>query len=317
MTKSMVLGGAGFIGSHLVDTLLAEGDLVCVVDNLFLGKTSNLPSSIMFAEIDASNPIVLGGVIRDVQPDTIYNLAVMPLPHSLEHPRENVLRNIEIVQNVCEELRRGMVKRLVHFSSSEVYGSAEYEPMCENHPWKASTPYAASKAAGDLICLSYVKTFDCDISIIRPFNNYGPRQNSGAYAGIIPLTIRRILDHEDLVIYGDGNQTRDYIFVKDTARAAVMMGKRDDLKGQIINIASGHDYSMNWLVREIQLLMSSILINRNYEMETSPIDYQPARPGDVRRHIANVLKAKDLLGFEHTTSMANGLKQTIEFYLEK
>jgi UDP-glucose 4-epimerase len=158
-----------------------------------------------------------------------------------------------------------------------------------------------------MICLSYVKTFDCDISIIRPFNNYGPRQNAGSYAGIIPLTINRVLNGEPAVVFGDGHQTRDYIYVKDTATAAIMMGQRDDLKGEIFNIASGHEYSMNWLVGEI-----TKNINPN-----SKILYDHPRPGDVRRHIANVIKAKDKLGFEHKIPMIEGLQKTINWYVKE
>jgi UDP-glucose 4-epimerase len=197
---------------------------------------------------------------------------------------------------------------LIHFSSSEVYGSAQYEPMCENHPIGASTPYAAAKAACDFICMSYVKTFGCNISILRPFNNYGPRQNAGSYAGVIPLTINRLMNGENPIIYGDGLQTRDYIYVEDTVRAAILLAG-SDLQGEIINVGSGHDVSIKWLVSEIMKLVG-------WE-KTREIEIQPARPGDVRRHIANVLKAKDLLGFQHKVGMEEGLKKTVAWYLSK
>jgi len=304
--RVMVTGGAGFIGSHLVDLLADQVDVVCCVDNFFLGKPENINPTAIWADVDVSNWEDLYRFIVDFKPGLVYNLAVVPLPHSLKYPYGNVQQNIAMVQNLCEMQRMGLFKKMVHFSSSEVYGSAQYEPMCENHPWKASTPYAASKAAGDMICLSYVRTFGCDISIIRPFNNYGPRQNAGSYAGIIPLTINRIKCGDPIIVYGDGEQTRDYIFVKDTAMAAVMMGKRMDLKGEVINVASGHEYSINWLVKEIRELMGC---------QYRQIDYQPARPGDVRRHIANVIKAKDVLKFEHSVPMDQGLKETIKYYL--
>jgi UDP-glucose 4-epimerase len=310
MKRALVVGGAGFIGSHLVDALLKEGIKVCVVDNLFLGKASNLSKEVMLLRIDACKIHALDQVILQFKPDTIYNLAVMPLPHSIGRPYENVRTNIKIVQNLCEIMKDGIVKTLIQFSSSEVYGSAKYEPMCEDHPWRASTPYAASKAAGDMICLSYYRTFGCDIKILRPFNNYGPRQNAGSYAGIIPITINRIRNGMPPIIFGDGLQTRDYIYVKDTARAAVMIGKMEGLKGEVINIASGHDYSIFWLVKEIMRLMQHITPS------VGEIEYQPARSGDIRRHIANVLKAKDLLGFEHQVSMEEGLVGTIDWYLK-
>jgi UDP-glucose 4-epimerase len=304
--KCLVVGGAGFIGSHLVDALVKEQANVLVIDNLFLGKKENVNEKAKLVILDVCDENFYD-YVSNFAPDIVYNLAVLPLPHSLVHPLSNIKVNIKIVQTLCEFVRRGWIGKMVHFSSSEVYGSAEYSPMCENHPWKASTPYAASKAAGDMICLSYVKTFDCDISIIRPFNNYGPRQNAGSYAGIIPLTINRVLNGEPAVVFGDGHQTRDYIYVKDTATAAIMMGQRDDLKGEIFNIASGHEYSMNWLVGEI-----TKNINPN-----SKILYDHPRPGDVRRHIANVIKAKDKLGFEHKIPMIEGLQKTINWYVKE
>ena len=309
--KIMVVGGAGFIGSHLVDALVKDGHDVAVMDNLFLGKEENIPKEADCYIADASNNIELSLAITEQQPDVIFNLAVLPLPHSLEHPHQNIYSNIQIVNNLCSQLRRKAYKRLIHFSSSEVYGSAQYEPMCEKHPIEPSTPYAASKAAGDFICMSYSKTFGDDISIIRPFNNYGPRQNAGSYAGIIPLTINRILRKKDPIVYGDGNQTRDYIYVGDTVRAAMMLLKRDDLTGQIFNIASGHDISIKWLVDEIAEIIQS-----ETGEPVKPTQYLKERPGDVRRHIANTLKAKDILGFEHKTGMEEGLRKTINWYLD-
>lgn len=304
--KVLVVGGAGFIGSHLVDALIEQGNKVLVIDNLFLGKKENVNENAKLIIMDVCDENFYGHVFN-FKPDLVYNLAVLPLPHSLVHPLSNIKINIKIVQTLCEFVRRGWIGKMIHFSSSEVYGSAMYSPMCEHHPWKASTPYAASKASGDMICLSYVETFGCNISIIRPFNNYGPRQNAGSYAGIIPLTINRLLKGEPAIVFGDGNQTRDYIYVKDTAKAAVLMGMRNDLKGEVINIASGHEYSMNWLVNEIIKMIDP----------NQKILYEAKRSGDVRRHIANVMKAKDMLGFEHETSMIEGLNQTVEWYVKE
>jgi UDP-glucose 4-epimerase len=305
--RILVIGGAGFIGSHLVDALIEEENRVIVIDNLFLGQRQNVNRSAVFIELD---PIYekerLRFILTHDKIDLVYNLAVLPLPHSLEYPFKNISDNILLVQILCEELRCGFYKRLIHFSSSEVYGSAQYSPMCESHPIEPSTPYAASKAAGDMICLSYWKTFGCNISIVRPFNNYGPRQNAAGYAGVIPLTINRILDGLPPIIYGDGKQTRDYIHVCDTARAAVLLGEQD-LPGEVINVASGHDISIAWLVEKIVVLMKG----------SHSIIFAPERPGDVRRHIANTLKAKDLLDFEHVIGMEAGLRETIDWFKMK
>lgn len=302
--KTMVIGGAGFIGSHLVDALLDDGQMVCAVDNLFLGKMENVRKDAVFAFENACDLNSMGELISKFKPETIYNLAVMPLPHSLKDPYKNIKINIKIVQNLCELLKEDLFKKLIHFSSSEIYGSALYSPMCEDHPMRPLTPYAASKAAGDMICLSYVKTFGSNISIIRPFNNYGPRQNARSYAGVIPLTINRIKEKKDVIIYGDGKQTRDYIFVRDTARAALMIERRNDLRGEVFNIGSGRDISICELVDRIMTTMG-VVVEVKHERE---------RMGDVHRHIANCLKAKDMLGFEPLVGLDEGLEETVEWY---
>jgi UDP-glucose 4-epimerase len=300
----MVIGGAGFIGSHLSNRLANEGFRVAVLDNLFLGNIKNLNSNMEFYRNDASDYGLLSRDIMAFYPEIIINLAVLPLIHSLEMPSYNFTINTKIVLNLLELLRIGAYKRFIHFSSSEVYGSAEYAPMDEKHSLSASTPYAASKAACDVLALSYAKTFGNNVAIIRPFNNYGPKQNGGSYAGIIPLTINRILDGKEPVIEGTGKQTRDYIFVEDTVEAVLKLIEKEDIRGEVFNVASGHDISIEWLVKEICRLM-------NY---SGRIKYKSERAGDVKRHIANTLKAKDVLGFHHKIGMETGLNKTIDWY---
>ena len=255
--KIAVVGGAGFIGSHLVD-LLVENHKVFVIDNLFLGKKENVNIAAEFFVRDASDIIDLRLIFKKIKPDVVFNLAVLPLPHSIQCPYKNVMENTLIVSNLLDLQHACWFDRLIHFSSSEVYGSAQYTPMCESHPLEAVTPYAASKAAGDLICMSYHRTFHSKVSIIRPFNNYGPRQNMGTYAGLIPITVNRIMNGKAPLISGDGLQTRDYIYVGDTARAAKMLLERKDLDGEIINVASGRAVSVYEIVRDIRDLMKDI-----------------------------------------------------------
>jgi UDP-glucose 4-epimerase len=306
----MVIGGAGFIGSHLVEALIREGaGEVLALDNFFIGKRNNLPEGVLVYQQDATDLKGLESIFKDRLIDLVFNLAVVPLPHSLEYPQQNFQINTDIVSNLCELLRRKCFRRLIHFSSSEVYGSKTREiQMDEDHPLGPSTPYAASKASGDLLCLSYVRTFGLPISIIRPFNNYGPRQNDGTYAGVIPLTINRLLRGKRPVIFGNGKQTRDYIFVGDTVRAAILLAKKDGLNGEVFNVASGREISILELIREISLLM-------DYRPIIS--DHLPERPGDVRRHIANIYKAEDLLDFRPEIDLSAGLLETIAYYREK
>src|SRR5262245_2937413 len=207
----LVTGGAGFIGSHLVDRIVRESPSnLVVIDNLFLGKEENLCQarqafpSLRFYRQDVSDYQAMKQILGAEEVEVLFNLAVIPLPTSLEHPRWTVDNNLATITTVCELLREGYYRTLIHFSSSEAYGSARYVPMDESHPHHPSTPYAASKSAGDHVALSYHKTFGIDLSILRPFNNFGPRQNEGAYAGVIPIVIDRVLQGKPLTIYGDG-----------------------------------------------------------------------------------------------------------------
>lgn len=308
----LVTGGAGFIGSHLVDRLIEEEpEKIVVVDNFFLGKKANLADALknfgnlkIFPE-DASDFEKMNKIIRAEDINVVFNLAVIPLPTSLIKPEWSVDVNIKITNILCELLREEAFETLIHCSSSEAYGSAEYVPMDEKHPLNPTTPYAASKAASDLIVLSYYRTFDIDMAIIRPFNNYGPRQNERAYAGVIPTTMRRILEGEPPIIFGDGEQTRDYIYVTDTVGAMVKIYKNKNTRGKIINIGSGKEISINNLIRTMCQI-------RGYNND--PIHKNP-RIGDVRRHYADITVAKRLIDFKSKISFEEGLMETIEWYV--
>jgi UDP-glucose 4-epimerase len=309
----LVTGGAGFIGSHLVDALASESPKnLVVVDNLFLGKKENLADAqknyknLHFMIEDAGNFDAMRSILKEYKVDIVFNLAVIPLPKSLEEPAWSVHENIKITTNVCELGRQGYYKKLVHFSSSEAYGSAVEIPMNEEHPLIPSTPYAASKAASDYIALSYFKTFGLETVIVRPFNNYGPRQNEGSYAGVIPIVIRKIKQGEPVEIFGDGEQTRDFLYVKETAKATLKLCQAEDAVGRIINLASGKETSVNALVKMMIRIMS---------LKDYPIHHTHPRPGDIRRHCGGIRLANQLIGFEPEIQMEEGLRETIHWYL--
>lgn len=311
----LVTGGAGFIGSHLVDRIIQDSPAkLVVVDNFFLGSDRNLQSAqsmfpdLQVERLDAADLASMQDLVLVNQIDTIFDLAVVPLPTSLTYPAWTVHTNIGIATTLCEIARRGHIERFVHFSSSEAYGSARYVPMDEAHPHDAITPYAASKSAEDHIIGSYVQTFGIDATIVRPFNNIGPRQNPGSYAGIVPIVIRKVLAGEPIEIHGDGNQTRDLTWVRDSADFAVRIHDSEECRGQTLNVATGVETSMNDLVSRIL----KILNKNDY-----PIIHTEVRPGDVRRHCADVSKLDSLLGKKPAILNDEELTETVEWYLKE
>lgn len=307
--RVLVTGGAGFIGSHLVERIARDRPRrLVVVDNLFLGSEANLadarrldPELKLYAQ-DAADYDALGAIIAAEGIDVVFNLAIVPLPASLVNPRWTVDHNIALTTVPCELQRQGYFETLVHFSSSEAYGSAAYVPMDESHPSMPSTPYAASKVAGDYIVLSYRETYGVDASIVRPFNNFGPRQNAGAYAGIIPIVVGRALRGEPIVIYGDGEQTRDFVFAGDVAEAFERAATAQGAAGHVVNVGSGDPVSVNRLLA----VMNDVLGAR-----ATP-EYREARMGDIRASYADATKAERLLGFRAKVSLAQGLLAAAE-----
>jgi len=309
----LVTGGAGFIGSHLVDRLIKEyPENLVVVDNFFIGNIQNLSEAkekfkdLKIYNRDASDYNKMSEIMKNEGIDVVFNLAVIPLPASLTKPRWAFEQNVNITLSICELARNNYFDTLIHFSSSEAYGTCEYAPMDEKHPLNGKTPYAASKAASDQLVFSYCRTFGIEASVIRPFNNYGPRQNEGSYAGVIPLTIKRILNDEAPVIYGDGKQTRDYLYVTDTANAAIDVYNSKSTRNKVLNIASGKEISIETLIKLIAKYLNC----------DKPIVYEQERQGDVKRHIANIYLAEDLIGFKPAVSFEEGLRLTVEWYKE-
>ncbi|MBT5244658.1 MAG: NAD-dependent epimerase/dehydratase family protein [Rhodospirillaceae bacterium] len=308
--RFVVTGGAGFIGSHLVDALLNQGaDHVTVVDNFFLGKDANLTSAreqhgdkvTVFRE-DAGDFEAMRAILGEARADVVFNLATKALLYSFFNPAGAARVNTDIAYTLADLLRAGAYGRLIQFSTSEVYGTAQTVPMTEEHPLMAETSYAAGKAAADLVLASYANMFGLDIGIIRPFNNYGPRQNDGNMAAIIPLTVRRICENRRPVIEGDGLQTRDFIFVRDTIEATLKLTALATLTGLIVNVGSGKETSIKEIIGSVC-----------QEMEYSgTIEHKPARPADVRRHCADVGLMHSLIGEMVTTPLHDGIAQTVE-----
>lgn len=311
--RVLVIGGAGFIGSHLTDRLLAEDtDTVTVLDNFFLGKEENLTEAKKSEKFrlyrdDARQYGVVKAVILKEQIQVVFNLATIALNYSFFNPIDAYMVNVQIVENLLKLLQDKQYETLIQTSSSEAYGSAKYTPMDESHPMDPTTPYAAGKAAADLMALSFYKVLDLDIMLLRPFNNYGPRQNcEGPLAGIIPNCVSRILTGQQPYIEGSGEQQRDFIYVEDTITAFLALYQHEECRGELFNVGSGSHITMNELVKTIC-----------HEMKyTGGIERRPERTSDVKDLLADSSKAERLLGFRPVNSFEEGIRKTIEWYRE-
>lgn len=308
----LVTGGAGFIGSHLVDRLIAEGAAhVAVIDSMFLGSEDNLADAqatgrLTLYKDDAEFVTSLDYVFNRHPIDIVFNCATKALNYSFMNPANAFGTNVTVALNLLELLRRGAYKSLCHFSTSEVYGSAVYEPMDEKHPRNPTTTYAAGKAAADLAVESYVHMFGLDAFIVRPFNNYGPRQNhKGMLAGVIPLTAWRIFNGIAPEIHGDGLQTRDYIHVQDTVDAVAKLF-RVLPTGESVNISTDNQISIGELVTRIarELVFSGEIVRK------------PARAADVLSHNASNLKVHSLIDYS-LTDFDTGLRTTLDWYAQR
>lgn len=306
----LVVGGAGFIGSHLVDALTATGaNAVYVMDNMFLGRESNLAQAmqkgVTLYKDDAEIKTSVQAIIRRHKIDVVFNLATKALNYSFFNPQNAFMTNVTVLSNLLELQRDHEFESLCHYSSSEIYGSAVYDPMDEKHPMNPTTTYAAGKAAADLLLQTYVAMFDLDAFIIRPFNNYGPRQNwEGELAGIIPATVRRILGGEKPVLCGTGEQKRDYIYVKDTVKATLALYPLLE-KGETVNVSADMSLSVTELLATLCQLMG-------YQGEYERL---PARKADVQYHHASNAYMRSLIDFQ-PVPLPEGLKETLDWYQE-
>ena len=308
----LVTGGGGFIGSHLVDRLLVDGAAhVVVIDNMFLGSEENLADAQATGKMtlykdDAEFTTSLEYIFQRHPIDVVFNCATKALNYSFMNPANAFSTNVTVTLNLLELQRSGVFRTLCHFSTSEVYGSAVYEPMDEKHPRNPTTTYAAGKAAADLAVESYVHMFGLDAFIVRPFNNYGPRQNhKGLLAGVIPITAWRILNNGSPEIHGDGLQSRDFIHVRDTVDAVAKLF-RVLPAGDSVNISTDNQISIGDLVMRIAAILG----------HKGEILRKPARASDVLCHNASNQKVRSLIDYS-LTDFDTGLRETLEGYVQR
>lgn len=305
----LVTGGAGFIGSHLVDHLVAAGAArVVVIDNLFLGCEANLSEALDSGRVtfycdDAELHTSLAYIVEKHRIDVVFNCATKALNYSFLNPANAFDTNVRVILNLLELQRGGRFRTLCHFSTSEVYGTAVYEPMDEAHPRNPTTTYAAGKAAADLAVESYTRMFGLDAYIVRPFNNYGPRQNHrGMLAGVIPATAMKVLTGGTPEIHGDGTQSRDFIHVRDTVDAVLRLHTVMPA-GESINISTDNQIAIGDLIHRICA----------YFGYAGDLPHKQARPSDVLTHCASNSKIRSLIEYR-LTPFDQGLAETLDWY---
>jgi UDP-glucose 4-epimerase len=300
----LVTGGAGFIGSHLVDQL--PDCQVRVLDDLSTGKEKNLETAGSLAKVelvtgDVRDRQLAAYLLRDVE--VVFHLACRGVRHSIGNPLESHEVNAEGTLLLLEESRRAGVQRFVHISSSEVYGTARYAPMDEHHPTFPETVYGGAKLAGEAYARAYHQTYHLPTVVVRPFNNFGPRSHHEGDCGeVIPRFAVWALNGKPPVIFGDGTQTRDFIYVEETAYWLRRVAECDALVGQTINLGSGQETSVK--------VLAQIICDEVGDPSLAPI-YQPPRPGDVLRHLAGVRRAHDMLGFTTKIEVREGIRRLI------
>lgn len=305
----LVTGGAGFIGSHLTDLLLRRGCRVRVLDNFATGKPENLASHSHTPRFQLVEGTVLDSVLVHQAlegVDVVFHLACLGVRHSLLHPIDNHRVNAEGSLIVARAAVDRMVSRYVHCSSSEVYGTARSVPMTEEHPRHPSTVYGASKLAGESYAAATLASSGLPVVVVRPFNAFGPRSHHEGLAGeVIPKSVVRALSGNPPVIFGNGEQTRDYTYVTDLARALVIAAQCDQAVGQVFNVGSGREITIRRLAETITRLVSG---------SAGELHLMKRRPGDVDRLCADASRFKGLTGWAPEVNLEQGLEQTVDWF---
>jgi UDP-glucose 4-epimerase len=306
--RILVTGGAGFIGSHLVDMLAPHND-VTVVDNLSTGSKENIRrhlehKAIQFIEADIRDKERMYELTKNI--DIIYHLAVQCVRVSLYDPTLVHEVNATGTLNLCQAATKNGVQKFVFTSSAEVYGEGKFIPIDENHPLESHTPYGAAKLAGEAYVGVYRRTYGLPSVILRLFNTYGQREHfEGAYGEVIPRFVVRVINGLSPVLFGDGEQTRSFCNVTDTVRAIIEASRREAAVGQIINIGSDKEITINKLAETIIKLLGN-------GQKMMPLHWAP-RPGEIRRHTADISKARQLLGFKLRVNLIEGLNNYINW----
>lgn len=302
--KITITGGAGFIGSHISEYWINRGYEVHIIDNFRTGRKENLNGfNVVLHEGSVTNRELVFDVIKNSR--YVFNLASMvSVPESLKKPWECIEINVKGLLNVLEASRQNKVRKVINSSSASVYGNDPELPKSIFMKPNPITPYAISKLDGEYYSRMYTEQYSLKTISLRYFNVFGPRQDiKSAYAAAVPIFINKALDNEKIIIYGDGDQTRDFIYVKDVVEFNIAAALNETVTG-VLNIAHGVGTSINELIEMIITLTGS----------ESEIEYLPTREGDVKHSVASIIETQRQLGYKPEFNLAEGLRNTIEFF---
>jgi UDP-glucose 4-epimerase len=309
--KVLVTGGAGFIGSHIVRGALAQGHAVRVLDNLSEGSLNNLDEVLSDVEMligDLRDEELVRKAVRQVE--AVYHLAALAsVPRSMAEPMLFHDVNSRGTFLLFNEAARAGVRRVVFSSSSAVYGDTEAEKNVETQPPSPLSPYAATKLDGEIYGHVFTKAMNLEVVSLRYFNVYGPRQSvTSQYAAVIPIFISRALRNQPLTVYGDGEQTRDFVYVEDVVRANFLAMETQGVAAQAFNVSGDCPVSLNQLIGVLRTLMPDRALK---------VDYAPPRAGDIRHSRADISKARKVLGFEPKVGLEEGLRRTMGEHVKR
>lgn len=306
--RYLVTGGAGFIGSHIVRRLFGEGELVRVVDNLSTGQPIRLKDvrdSIEFVEGDLADELVSEQVVRDID-YVLHQAAVPSVQRSVCDPVATNRANVTATLNLLESCRKASVGRLIYAASSSAYGDTEVLPKAEEMSPNPLSPYAIQKLVGERYCKLYYDLYGLETVSLRYFNVFGPGQDPHSeYSAVIPKFITKLLAREPITVYGDGEQSRDFTYVENVVEANLLALRASEVSGNVCNIGCGEHITLNELIRLLEEILG---IKAN-------VNYATSKAGDVRHSLADITRARHLLGYEPKVMVKEGLRRTVQAFI--